>query len=109
MSTAICTAFASSRCASSRSTDRGSNYEVINLGNNHTVSLNEMLHGLEEALDVRATIDRRPEQPGDVPQTWANVDKAARLLGYRPASSYRDGVQQFVSWLRAQATLVDRS
>jgi UDP-glucuronate 4-epimerase len=75
-------------------------YEVINLGNNQTVTLNEMIAGLEEALGVRAQIDRQPEQPGDVPQTWASVDKAAALLGYRPTTPYRTGVARFVEWLR---------
>lgn len=45
----------------------GSPYEVINLGNNRTVSLNEMIAGIEQALGMRAIVDRQPEQPGDVP------------------------------------------
>jgi UDP-glucuronate 4-epimerase len=81
----------------------GSPYEVINLGNNHTVTLAEMIDGLERALGVRAVIERLPEQPGDVPQTWAKVDKAARLLGYRPTTRYEDGVKKFADWLRASA------
>jgi UDP-glucuronate 4-epimerase len=79
-----------------------SRYEVINLGNNETLSLNDMIAGLEEALGMRATIQRLPEQPGDVPQTWANVDKAARLLGYRPGTRYAEGVSRFVEWLRSE-------
>ena len=46
-----------------------------------------------------ARIDWQPEQPGDVPQTWANVDKAQRLLRYQPTTTYRDGVVRFVEWL----------
>jgi UDP-glucuronate 4-epimerase len=76
-------------------------YEVINLGNNHTVTLTEMIEGLEHALGVRAVIERLPEQPGDVPQTWANVDKAARLLGYAPTMTFQHGVARFVEWLRS--------
>ena len=64
-------------------------YEVINLGNNHTVSLAEMIASLEQALGVTAIIDRQPEQPGDVPQTWANIAKAHRLLGYQPRTPLR--------------------
>ena len=78
----------------------GSAYEVINLGNNETVTLTEMIEGLERALDLRAIIDRQPLQPGDVPQTWANIEKASRLLGYRPTTSYADGVKKFADWLR---------
>jgi UDP-glucuronate 4-epimerase len=76
-------------------------YEVINLGNNETVSLAEMIAGLENALSVRATLQRFPEQPGDVPQTWANIDKARALLGYEPRTKFGQGVHRFVEWLSA--------
>ena len=75
-------------------------YAVINLGNNQMVSLSEMIAGLERALGVRATVERLPLQPGDVPQTWANVEKAGALLGYTPSTRYEDGVAAFVRWLR---------
>ena len=76
-------------------------YEVINLGNTRTVTLSEMIAGLEQALGVTAKIERHPEQPGDVPQTWANVDKARTLLGFNPSTPYDEGVVRFVAWLRA--------
>jgi UDP-glucuronate 4-epimerase len=82
----------------------GSAYEVINLGNNHTVTLGEMIAGLEDAFDVRARIETLPEQPGDVPQTWASVDKASRLLGYRPTTTYAEGVRKFALWLLQTST-----
>jgi UDP-glucuronate 4-epimerase len=75
-------------------------YEVVNLGNNQTVSLNEMIRALEEALGVTAALDRQPEQPGDVPQTWAAVEKARELLGYAPKTPFREGVTKFVDWLK---------
>jgi len=75
-------------------------YEVINLGNTHTVHLHEMIAGLERATGVTAKIERHPEQPGDVPQTWANIDKARRLLGYNPKTPYEQGATKFVTWLR---------
>jgi UDP-glucuronate 4-epimerase len=81
----------------------GSAYEVINLGNTRTVSLSEMIAGLERATGTAAQIDRQPEQPGDVPQTWADVEKARSLLGYRPATPYDQGVRRFVEWLRASS------
>jgi len=74
-------------------------FEVFNLGNNQTVSLAEMIAGLETALGGRAVIHRCPEQPGDVPQTWANIEKAGRMLGYNPRVSYADGVAHFAEWL----------
>ena len=78
-----------------------SQYEVFNLGNNRTVTLCEMIAGLEDALQRKATIDWCPEQPGDVPQTWASIEKAQRILGYEPRTSYREGVVRFAEWLRA--------
>jgi UDP-glucuronate 4-epimerase len=71
---------------------------VINLGNSETVTLLEMIRALEEALGKQATIDWRPEQFGDVPQTWASVTKAHDLLGYEPRTSFRDGMQRFAEW-----------
>jgi UDP-glucuronate 4-epimerase len=76
-------------------------YEVINLGNNDTITLAHMIEGLEEALGRKATVERLPEQAGDVPQTWASIEKAAALLDYRPSVRYKEGVGQFVRWLRA--------
>jgi UDP-glucuronate 4-epimerase len=80
-----------------------SSYEVINLGNTQTVHLSEMIAGLERALGQTAKIERHPEQPGDVPQTWASVDKARALLRYNPATPYEKGVTRFVEWLRQKA------
>lgn len=74
-------------------------YEVVNLGNNTTLSLTEMISGLEAAIGCKALIKRMPEQPGDVPQTWADVSKARRVLGYVPQTSYAEGVKKFCQWL----------
>ncbi|MNC93155.1 hypothetical protein D3C83_97210 [compost metagenome] len=72
---------------------------MINLGNTHTVTLAEMIEGLERVLGVRAVLERLPEQPGDVPRTWASIDKARALLGYAPATDYEQGVRLFADWL----------
>jgi UDP-glucuronate 4-epimerase len=82
----------------------GSLYEVINLGNNRTLTLLEMIQGVEQALGAAAKITWLPEQPGDVPQTWARIDKARNLLGYEPHTTYRDGVARFVQWAGSQAS-----
>jgi UDP-glucuronate 4-epimerase len=79
----------------------GSGYEVINLGNNRTVSLMEMIAGIERAFGVTATLDRRPEQPGDVPHTWASVEKARTLVGYAPQTSFETGLGRFAAWLQS--------
>ena len=79
----------------------GSRYEVVNLGNSETVTLDEMIAGLEEALAMPAKRQVLPEQPGDVPQTWASVEKSGRLFGYAPSTPYRAGVRRFVEWFKA--------
>ena len=78
-------------------------YEVINLGNNQTITLLEMIAGLEAALGLTARTERLPDHPGDVPQTWADLEKARALLGYQPRTAYRDGVRRFVEWMTTAA------
>jgi UDP-glucuronate 4-epimerase len=75
-----------------------SRYEVINLGNNATVTVVEMIRAIEEALGTRATIEWLPEQPGDVRQTWASVAKARDLLGYEPRTPFTEGIRRFGEW-----------
>ena len=77
----------------------GARYDVINLGNDDTIALADMIRGLEQALGVRARVQQMPEQPGDVRQTWAKLDRASQRLGYRPKTSYAEGVRKFVEWL----------
>jgi UDP-glucuronate 4-epimerase len=77
-----------------------SNYEVINLGESRTVELRELISLLEKALDQHAVIDRQPAQPGDVPQTFADIAKARRLLGYNPQTQIEEGIGKFLEWFR---------
>lgn len=77
---------------------QGSSYELVNLGNDQTVTLSEMIQTIEQVVGKEAIIDRQPEQPGDVPQTWADVKKAKRLFGYEPSTTFRSGVEQFYEW-----------
>lgn len=74
------------------------NYEVVNLGNDQTVTLGEMITTIEEVLGKKAAINRLPEQPGDVPQTWADVTKAHELFGYQTTTTFKQGVERFVEW-----------
>jgi UDP-glucuronate 4-epimerase len=79
-----------------------SKFEIINLGESRTVELRELISLLEQALDRHAEIDRQPMQPGDVPQTFADIAKARRLLGYDPQTPIEEGIRQFVDWFQAQ-------
>jgi UDP-glucuronate 4-epimerase len=80
-----------------------SRYEIINLGNNRTVSLMEMIKSLEQVLEVKANLEFMPNQPGDVSHTFARIDKAKALLGYAPATDFITGLEQFRDWLIADA------
>jgi UDP-glucuronate 4-epimerase len=77
-----------------------SDYEVINLGESRTVELRELIALLEKELGKKAIIDRQPLQPGDVPQTFADVTKARALLGYNPRTPIEDGIKRFVAWFQ---------
>ena len=77
-----------------------SKYEVINLGESRTVELRELISLLEKELDAHAIIERQPPQPGDVPQTFADVSKARALLNYQPKTQIEEGLRRFVEWFR---------
>jgi UDP-glucuronate 4-epimerase len=77
-----------------------STYEVINLGESRTVELRELIALLEKELDAHAVIDRQPPQPGDVPQTFADIARARKLLGYNPSTQIEEGISKFVEWFR---------
>ena len=80
------------------------NYEVINLGESRTVELRELISLLEKELDSHAIIERQPPQPGDVPQTFADVSKARALLNYQPKTQIEEGLRRFVEWFRVSGS-----
>lgn len=77
-------------------------WEIINLGRSEPVVLIDMIKLIERFMEKPATLEYAPMPPGDVPYTYANVDKARKLLGYQPATSFEEGVRQFVEWYRSR-------
>ena len=75
-------------------------YEVINLGESRTVELRELIALIEDAVGQKAIIDRQPMQPGDVPQTFADINRARKLLNYNPTTPIEEGIRRFVEWFR---------
>jgi UDP-glucuronate 4-epimerase len=73
-------------------------YEIFNLGNSSPVALLALIEIIENALGKKAHIQWLPEQPGDVPITFADVAKANRLLGYAPNTTFVDGIRKAVQW-----------
>jgi UDP-glucuronate 4-epimerase len=76
----------------------GSLHEIFNLGESQTVELSRLIELLEQNLDMPATIDRQPRQPGDVPITYADITKARELLGYDPQTKIEEGIKKFIEW-----------
>jgi len=78
-------------------------YEIYNLGGTATISLTELVALIERTVGKRALIEWQPNQPGDVPVTFANVDRARAALDYSPTTSVEVGVARFWDWLQAAA------
>jgi UDP-glucuronate 4-epimerase len=75
-----------------------SSFEIINLGNNYAVSLKDLIADIEEIIGKKAIINQQPEQPGDVPRTFADISKAKRLLNYQPKTELKEGLKKFYDW-----------
>jgi UDP-glucuronate 4-epimerase len=77
-------------------------FEIINLGNHNTISLLEMIQTIENVFEKKAKINRLPMQAGDVPQTYADISKAGKLLDYQPTTTFHEGISVFRDWMLAQ-------
>lgn len=76
-------------------------HEVFNLGESRTVELNYLIELLEKNLEKNARIERLPMQPGDVPQTYADITKARELLNYHPQTQIEEGIAKFAEWIKS--------
>ncbi len=84
-----------------RAIERVQGFEIINLGGSQTTRLDELIVHLEKNLGQKAIVEEEPSQPGDVVATYADVDKARRLLGYEPGVPVEEGIAGFVDWYRS--------
>ena len=75
-------------------------WRVYNIGNNSPVELMDYIKAIESALGVNAEKELLPLQPGDVPDTYADVDDLVRGFGYKPSMSVKQGVKNFVDWFK---------
>ena len=76
----------------------GPRYDIFNLGESETIELKELISAIETALGRKAKINEVPEQPGDMPLTYADISKARKLLGYAPKTKLSEGLPKFVDW-----------
>ena len=75
-------------------------WRLYNIGNNNPVELMDYIGAIERALGKKANINLLPLQPGDVPDTYANVDDLVEQFNYKPETSVEDGVTQFIEWYK---------
>ena len=75
-------------------------FRLFNIGNNQPVRLSAYIEAIEDALDRQAIQELCPLQPGDVPDTYADVSELEKAVGYRPMTSVKDGVRAFINWYR---------
>ncbi len=78
-------------------------YEIFNLGGTRTTSLAELVALCEHVVGKRAIVQRQPDQPGDVPVTFANIDRARAALDYAPTTAIADGIARYWTWWSATA------
>jgi nucleoside-diphosphate-sugar epimerase len=74
-------------------------YEVMNLGGgNNPLTLNTIIGWIEESLGKQAIYDRKPFHKADIKETWADISKAERLLGWKPHVTPREGLDHSIEW-----------
>jgi UDP-glucuronate 4-epimerase len=83
-----------------KSLERCAGYAIYNLGESRTIELSGLIRLLEERIGKKAILRRMPDQPGDVPVTYADVSRAVRELDYSPSTPIERGIQAFVDWYR---------
>lgn len=76
-------------------------YQIFNLGESQPIKLSYLIELLEKVIGKKAIINRLPDQPGDVPITFANIGKSRSLLGYSPSVKIENGIQLFVEWFNS--------
>lgn len=78
-------------------------FEIFNLGNNNPIELMEFIKIIENDLQKKAKVNLLPIQPGDVPKTYANINKAKKYLNYNPKVNIHDGIKEFIKWYKSNS------
>jgi nucleoside-diphosphate-sugar epimerase len=77
-------------------------YEIINLGGSQVITINQLIHTLEELIGRKAQVTRLPRHPADMSTNLASVQKAGELLGWEPTVSLEEGISRLVAWYQAE-------
>ena len=86
--------------ASAESPAAGAPHRIYNLGNNAPVQLLDYIGVIEAACGRKAVLDLEPMQPGDVPETYADISATTRDLGWKPTTPIEVGIPKFVAWFK---------
>ena len=77
-------------------------FEIINLGGHESICINDLIKKFETAIGKPAKIEFSPAHPADMSASWANVEKAKRMLGWSPKITLDEGIQQVVNWYQQE-------
>jgi UDP-glucuronate 4-epimerase len=80
--------------------DHGKGFEILNVGGEHPIGLDALVDLIGRTAGVTPRIDRQPDQPGDVPRTFADVARARAVLGWAPEVGLEEGIKRTIAWLR---------
>jgi UDP-glucuronate 4-epimerase len=83
-----------------RALERSAPYDLFNLGNSDSVGLMDFIRVIEEELGREAEKEMMPLQPGDVPETTADIERSRECLGFNPHTPLREGIRAFLAWYR---------
>jgi UDP-glucuronate 4-epimerase len=75
-------------------------YRIYNIGNHSPVALLDYIALIEKAVGRKAKLDLLPAQPGDVPETYADVEALKQAVGFAPSTPIEEGIKRFVAWYR---------
>jgi UDP-glucuronate 4-epimerase len=75
-------------------------YRIFNIGNNNPVELTQFIEAIENALGQKAEKEFMDIQPGDVAETYANIDDLYNAVGFKPETSIEEGIGNFIEWYR---------
>lgn len=88
--------------------DLGASYEIFNLGNNRPIDLLYLIQLIEEALQKVAIKELLPMQPGEVVETFADIEKSQKQLGFQPSVPLEEGILYFIDWFKQYHGLATR-
>ncbi|MDA2922510.1 GDP-mannose 4,6-dehydratase [Patescibacteria group bacterium AH-259-L07] len=84
--------------------DKSFDFEIFNLGNSETTSLKNLIELIGSLIGKTPEIKKLPDQPGDVPITYANISRAKKMLGYQPKVPIEKGIESFIQWYQNSFT-----